>query len=98
MKAFTALLTGVVAGAAIGTLLAPEKGSKTRAQIASSAQDFVETLKEKRDEGMEAIASLKDQVMTGMTKGNGHKRATATRRPVGTRTARKATTTTPKTA
>jgi gas vesicle protein len=99
MKAFTALLTGLAAGAAIGTLMAPDKGSKTRDKLAASARDFGDMLKEKRDEGMEALQGLKDQVVEMTKGGNGHKRATTSRRQ-SSRSSRKTTTATatPKTA
>jgi gas vesicle protein len=99
MKAFTALLTGLAAGAAIGTLMAPDKGSKTRDKLAASARDFGDMLKEKRDEGMEALQGLKDQVVEMTKGGNGHKRSTASRRQ-SSRSSRKTTTATatPKTA
>ena len=99
MKAFTALLTGLAAGAAIGTLMAPDKGSKTRDKLAASARDFGDMLKEKRDEGMEALQGLKDQVVEMTRGGNGHKRSTTSRRQ-SSRSSRKTTaaTTTPKTA
>lgn len=100
MKAFTALLTGLAAGAAIGTLMAPDKGSKTRDKLVSSARDFGDMLKEKRDEGMEALSDLKDQVVEMTRGGNGHKKATATRRQSSrsSRSRSTATTATPKTA
>jgi gas vesicle protein len=101
MKAFTALLTGLAAGAAIGTLMAPDKGSKTRGKIVSSAKDFGDMLIQKRDEGIEALQDLKSQVVE-MTKGggNGSKRSTASRRH-SSRSSRKTTAATaaaPKTA
>jgi gas vesicle protein len=89
MKAFTALLTGIAAGAAIGTLMAPDKGSKTRDKLALSVRDLADTLKDKTDEGIEAIAHLKDQVVD-MTKGNGGRRQSSARRRT-TRAPRKAT-------
>ena len=99
MKAFTALLTGLAAGAAIGTLMAPDKRSKTRDKIANSARDLAETLKDKRDEGLEAISSIKDQVMEMTKGGNGHRRSSTSRRHA-TRSSRKTATATasPKTA
>ncbi len=100
MKAFTALLTGLAAGAAIGTLMAPDKGTKTRDKLMSSAKEFGDMLMQKRDEGMEALQDLKDQVVEMTRGGNGHKRSTSTRRHTS-RSSRKtstATASTPKTA
>lgn len=90
MKAFTALLTGLAAGAAIGTLMAPDKGSRTRDKLAASARDFGDMLKEKRDEGMEALQGLKEQVVEMTKSGNGHKRSTVSRRHTS-RSSRKTT-------
>ncbi len=99
MKAFTALLTGLAAGAAIGTLMAPDKGSKTRGKIVSSAKDFGDMLMQKRDEGIEALQDLKDQVVEMTRGGNGHKRSTASRRPSSrSRKSTAATAAAPKTA
>ena len=98
MKAFTALLTGLAAGAAIGTLIAPDKGSKTRDKLAASARELGEMLKDKRNEGLEAISNLKEQVVEMTKGGNGHRKASTSRRHT-TRVSRKATAaTTPRTA
>jgi gas vesicle protein len=90
MKTFTAILTGLAAGAAIGTLMAPDKGSKTRDKIAASARDFGDMLIQKRDEGIEALQDLKEQVVEMTKGGNGHRKSTSTRRQ-STRSSRKST-------
>jgi gas vesicle protein len=40
-------LAGVAAGALIGILFAPDKGSSTRKKIVHKGEDYVENLKEK---------------------------------------------------
>jgi len=51
-KIILALLGGVAIGAAIGILLAPDKGSETRKKMADAAKDFGDKAKEKVKEGM----------------------------------------------
>ncbi len=48
-KVMLALFGGLVAGAALGILLAPEKGSETRRKIAEAAKKFGARLKEELD-------------------------------------------------
>ena len=44
------ILAGVAAGAILGVLFAPDKGSETRKKIAKSGSDTVDQLKAKFDE------------------------------------------------
>ena len=46
-KVLLGVLGGVAAGALLGILFAPEKGSKTRKKIKSKSNDYAETLKER---------------------------------------------------
>ncbi len=41
------VMAGIAAGAAIGILFAPKKGSKTRKLIARKGEDFADAIKEK---------------------------------------------------
>jgi len=46
-KVLLGVLGGVAAGALIGVLFAPDKGSKTRRKIANKSKDYVGDLKDK---------------------------------------------------
>ncbi len=48
-KLILGILAGAAVGAALGVLLAPEKGSVTRKQITSKGEDFWDSLKAKFD-------------------------------------------------
>ncbi|HEY0900468.1 MAG TPA: YtxH domain-containing protein [Sphingobacteriaceae bacterium] len=56
-------VAGIVAGAALGLLFAPSKGTETRRAIGSSAKDFGNTVAEKARLGADRIATLKDQAV-----------------------------------
>jgi gas vesicle protein len=61
-KVLLGLLAGVAAGALLGILFAPEKGSVTRKKISKKGEDFADTLKEKFDEFLNNITEKFDEV------------------------------------
>lgn len=63
-KALLGVMAGIAAGAVLGMLFAPEKGSNTRKSITKKGDDLANALNEKVDEKFnELISSL-----TGKTK------------------------------
>jgi gas vesicle protein len=56
-KVFLGVLAGVAAGALMGILFAPEKGSKTRKQIVSKGEGYADALQGKLDDLTENITN-----------------------------------------
>ena len=54
-KVLLALLAGVAAGALLGVLFAPEKGSETRKKISKKGEDYAENLTEKFNEFLAGV-------------------------------------------
>ena len=59
-KVLLGVLAGVAAGALLGILFAPEKGSTTRKKIVSKGEEYVDDLKEKFGEFVDKVASKFD--------------------------------------
>lgn len=54
-KAGKALLIGAAIGGALGILLAPDKGSKTRKKIAAKPKELKEAVKDKLNDALDAV-------------------------------------------
>jgi len=61
-KVLLGLLAGVAAGALLGILFAPEKGSVTRKKMSKKAKDYGEGLKEKFNEFVDDISEKFEEV------------------------------------
>jgi gas vesicle protein len=62
-------LAGLAAGAALGILFAPDKGSKTRAKILSKGGECADAMKEKCNEFVDAITAKADEAEQMVEKG-----------------------------
>jgi len=65
-KIVTALLAGLAAGAVLGVLFAPEKGSETRDKINDSLADLGDALKERAEEQFDQLNEFKDKVLAAV--------------------------------
>ncbi|MBP9097658.1 MAG: YtxH domain-containing protein [Ferruginibacter sp.] len=61
-KLLSAVLLGAAAGAVLGILLAPDKGSETRKKIAKKTGDIGDTVRNKFTEFGESIAEKFDNI------------------------------------
>lgn len=62
-KILGALVLGAAAGAVLGLLFAPDKGSKLRKKIKDDTEELIDELAEKINEGKETIAGMKEKAM-----------------------------------
>lgn len=56
-KALLGVLAGIAAGAALGVLFAPEKGSNTRRKIVKKGEDLANNINKKLDEKLDVVMS-----------------------------------------
>ena len=59
------LLAGVAAGAVLGILFAPDKGSNTRKKIVSKGEDYADDVKEKFNDAIDAITDKYKSIRHG---------------------------------
>lgn len=62
-KTVIALLAGVAAGAALGLLFAPEKGSETRDRLSESLKNLGDSIKETAADEIDNLTELKEKVV-----------------------------------
>ncbi len=71
-KTVVALLAGLAAGAALGLLFAPEKGTETRDKLSESLKKLGDSIKDTAAAEIDNLVGLKDKVVQNIkTKING---------------------------
>lgn len=65
-KVLIGLLAGLAAGAALGLMFAPEKGTDTRDRLAQSLKDLSDSIRDKAADEINNLANLKDKVVSSV--------------------------------
>ncbi|MBI1769444.1 MAG: YtxH domain-containing protein [Sphingobacteriales bacterium] len=66
-KILTALGAGLAAGAILGVLFAPDKGTETRKKINQQGQKLADAVKDKFNKGKEKLNGLKEELNEKMS-------------------------------
>jgi gas vesicle protein len=66
-KVFLGVLAGLAAGAVLGILFAPEKGSETRKKLAGKGEDYSDLVKEKVNEFLGSMSEKFEKVKEEVT-------------------------------
>jgi gas vesicle protein len=70
-KVILGVLVGMAAGAVLGILFAPDKGTETRRKIAEAGEDYVDVVKEKFNQVVDSMnekfEKVKDDVEQGVS-------------------------------
>lgn len=61
-KILAAVAAGIAAGAVLGILFAPDKGSETRRKINEAGESLADNVKEKFSKGREKFNDMKEKV------------------------------------
>lgn len=66
-KVVVALLAGLAAGAALGILFAPDKGSDTRDKLNDSLADLGDAIRERAEEQFDQLNDFKEKIVATLT-------------------------------
>ena len=62
-KVLVGLLAGLAAGAALGLLFAPDKGTETRDKLSQSLKDLGDSIKDRAAEEINNLTAFKEKVV-----------------------------------
>ena len=71
-KVFLGVMTGLAAGALLGVLFSPEKGSDTRKRISKKGEDYGNTLKKRLTDSLNSISKKLELVKIEISNFSNH--------------------------